>query len=177
MVAMVTSFQKTVVVSALTLQQDTANPGLCRRLLETHRQVCLNLLWGHCSFLSISCGVTAPFSLSRVGSLLLSLYLVWGHCSFLSISCGVTAPFFWDLVPIKFCLCPPRVYFPVLQKFCKQIPLAFKVKFPGGSQSLCQISRLGNLLWALELLQQCENFFDRIVLQFVGCLLCSSMVD
>ena len=83
MVAMVTSFQKTVVVSALTLQQDTANPGLCQRLLETHRQVCLNLLWGHCSFLSISCGVTAPFSLSRVGSLLLSLYLLWGHCSFL----------------------------------------------------------------------------------------------
>ena len=31
-----------------------------------------------------------------------------------------------------------------------QIPLAFKVKFPGGSQSLCQIPRLGNLLWALE---------------------------
>ena len=28
-----------------------------------------------------------------------------------------------------------------------------KVKFPGGSQSLCQIPRLGNLLWALELLQ------------------------
>ena len=28
-----------------------------------------------------------------------------------------------------------------------------KVKFPGGSQSLCQILRLGNLLWALELLQ------------------------
>ena len=27
------------------------------------------------------------------------------------------------------------------------------------SQSLCQIPRLGNLLWVLELLQQCENFF------------------
>ena len=35
-----------------------------------------------------------------------------------------------------------------------QIPLAFKVKSLGGSQSLCQIPRLGNLLWALELLQQ-----------------------
>ena len=52
-----------------------------------------------------------------------------------------------------------------------QIPLAFKVKFPGGSQSLCWIPSLGNLLWALELSQQCENFFGRIVLQFVGCLL------
>ena len=44
-----------------------------------------------------------------------------------------------------------------------QIPLAFEVKFPGGSQSLCQIPRLGNLLWALDLLQQWENVFDIIV--------------
>ena len=56
---------------------------------------------------------------------------------------------------------------PVLWKFCNEIPLVFKVKFPGGSQSLCQISRLGNLLQALELLKQCENFFVIIVLQFV----------
>ena len=40
---------------------------------------------------------------------------------------------------------------PVLCKFSDQIPLASKVKFPGGSQSLCQIPRLGNLLWVLEL--------------------------
>ena len=40
---------------------------------------------------------------------------------------------------------------PVLWKFCNQIPLAFKVKFPGGSPSLYHIPRLGNLLWALEL--------------------------
>ena len=40
---------------------------------------------------------------------------------------------------------------PVLCKFCIQIPLASKGKFPGGSQSLCQIPRLGNLLGVLEL--------------------------
>ena len=57
-----------------------------------------------------------------------------------------------------------------------QIPLAFKVKFPGGSQSLCQIPRLGNLLWALKLLQQCENFLGVIVLRSVGHLLSGSMV-
>ena len=34
-----------------------------------------------------------------------------------SVSCGVTAPFSWALVHTKFCLCPPRVYFPVLCKF------------------------------------------------------------
>ena len=41
--------------------------------------------------------------------------------------------------------------FPVLWKYCNQIPLASKVKFPGDSQSLCQIPRLENLLWVLEL--------------------------
>ena len=33
------------------LQQATANPRLCWRLLDTHRQVWVSLLWGHCSFL------------------------------------------------------------------------------------------------------------------------------
>ena len=54
--------------------------------------------------------------------------------------------------------------FPVLWKYCNQIPLASKVKFPGDSQSLCRISRLGNLLCVLELPLQCENFFGIIVL-------------
>ena len=34
-----------------------------------------------------------------------------------SVSCGVTAPFSWVLVHTGFCLCYPRVYFPVLCKF------------------------------------------------------------
>ena len=34
-----------------------------------------------------------------------------------SISCGVTAPFSWVLVHTRFCLCPSKVYFPVLCKF------------------------------------------------------------
>ena len=34
-----------------------------------------------------------------------------------SVSCGVTAPFSWVLVHTRFCLCPPRVCFPVLCKF------------------------------------------------------------
>ena len=66
---------------------------------------------------------------------------------------------------------------PVLWKLCKQIPLASKVKFPGDFQSLCRIPSLDNLLWALVLLQQYENFFVIIVLQFVGCLLRGSMVE
>ena len=35
----------------LTLHQASANPRLCRRCLDTHRQVWASLLWGHCSFL------------------------------------------------------------------------------------------------------------------------------
>ena len=56
---------------------------------------------------------------------------------------------------------------PVLWKICNQIPLASKVKFSEGSQSLSQIPRMGNVLRALELLSQCKNFLDIIVLQFV----------
>ena len=33
------------------LQQATADPCLCRRLLDTYRQVWISLLWGHSSFL------------------------------------------------------------------------------------------------------------------------------
>ena len=36
-----------------TLQQATTDPPLsfCQRLLDAHGQVCVSLLWGHCSFL------------------------------------------------------------------------------------------------------------------------------
>ena len=34
----------------LTLQQATTNPHCCWRLLDTHRQVWVSLLWDHCSF-------------------------------------------------------------------------------------------------------------------------------
>ena len=83
-----------------------------------------------------------------------------GHCSFL-----------WVLVHTRFCLCPPRVSVsPVLWKFCNQVPPVFKVEFPWGSQSLCWIPRLVNLLWDPELSQQCENVFVIVVLQlWVAC--------
>ena len=61
---------------------------------------------------------------------------------------GVPAPFSWVLQGFVCSLQEPVS--PGLCKFCNQIPLASKIKFPGGSQSLCQIPRLGNLLWVLE---------------------------
>ena len=36
-----------------TLQQATASPRLCWRLLDTHGQAWVSLLWGHCSFLLV----------------------------------------------------------------------------------------------------------------------------
>ena len=39
------------------------------------------------------------------------------HGQVWSVSCGVTAPFSWVLVHTRFCLCPPRICFPVLPKF------------------------------------------------------------
>ena len=54
---MVTSFNRShqalLHSVALTLQQATANSHLCQRLLDTHRQVWVSLLWGHCSFLLV----------------------------------------------------------------------------------------------------------------------------
>ena len=52
---MVTSFRRsrarTAALSAPDLQQATAHPQLRPRLLDTHRQAWVSLLWGHCSFL------------------------------------------------------------------------------------------------------------------------------
>ena len=70
-----------------------------------------------------------------------------------SVSCGVSAPFSWVLVHTRFYFVLQESVWDwgALCKSCNQIPLAFKVKFRGGSQSLCQILRLVYLLWVLEL--------------------------
>ena len=39
---------------------------------------------------------------------------------------------------------------PVLWKSCNEIPVTFKVRFLGESESPCQIPSLGSLLWGLE---------------------------
>ena len=56
------------------------------------------------------------------------LSLLWDHCSFL-LGPGTH----------KILLVPSESVSPVLWKFCNQIPPAFKVKFPDGSQYFCQI--------------------------------------
>ena len=52
---MVTSFKRfharTATLSAPDPAAGHRQPRLCWRLLDTHRQICVNLLWGHRSFL------------------------------------------------------------------------------------------------------------------------------
>ena len=50
-----------------------------------------------------------------------------------SLSSGVTAPFSWVLMHTRFCCVLPESVSAVLGKFYNQIPLVFKVRFPGGS--------------------------------------------
>ena len=88
------------------------------------------------------------------------LSLLWDHCSFL-LDPGVHKVLF---------VLSKGVFCPVLWNCCSQILLTFKVGITGDTQSLCQIPRLGSLLWGLELSQQCDNLFGIIVLQFVSCL-------
>ena len=85
---------------------------------------------------------TLPLSSSLHLSVSLSLSVSLPHCELKNLN--------------RFVICP-------LQQLEFLIPLftelVFKVKLPGGSQSLCQILTLWNLLWALRLLQQYKTFF------------------
>ena len=73
-----------------------------------------------------------------------------------SVACGITASFLWVLAHVRFCLCLQdwSICFPQSPwKSYNHIPLTFKARFPGDSQSLCQIPRLGCLFWGLAPLQ------------------------
>ena len=67
------------------------------------------------------------------------------------------------------CVFQKSLFPPVLWMVCNQIPLTFKVRFPGDSLSFCQIPGLGSLTWGSEPWQRWENFLGIIVLQIVGC--------
>ena len=90
--------------------------------------------------------------------------------SFGSVSCGLTAPSFWVLS--RFYLCPPRLesLFPLVlwSPIIKPCWSSRSDTLYWDYQSLCQIHRLGSLTCSSEPLQQWENFFSIIALQFVG---------
>ena len=95
----------------------------------------------------------ASMARSLVGSLLLSL---WSWCT-QGFVCALQESLF--------------------PQFCgSSVIKSFKVRFPGVTQYICQIPRLGSLL-GLELLQQRENFFGMTVFQFVSRLAGSSIAE
>ena len=47
------------------------------------------------------------------------------------------------------CVLQESLFPTILWKFRNQIPLAFRVRFPGDSLSLSQVPRLGSLTWGL----------------------------
>ena len=125
---MVTSFKRShahsAVLSTTNPAAATADPCFCQRLLDTHKQVWVSLLWGHCFFL-LGPGAhkllfvpskslflhPKPLPLQQstgdphLHRRLLDTHrqvwvsLLWGHCSFL-------------LGHTRYCLCLPRVCFP-----------------------------------------------------------------
>ena len=139
---------RTVVAIAPDQQPATVDPHLHLRLPDTRRQVWFSLLWGHCSFL------LGPGA-HKVLLCLPSVCFPGGKCK---------------------CVSRPVVADSVTPRTAAHQALLSRLFFPGGPQSFCWIPRLGSLLWALEILQQCENLFGVIVLQFVGHLLSGSVV-
>ena len=103
-----------------------------------------------------------------------------GHCKLTpppkipgSVSCGATALYSWVLVRMKFfCALQESVFPDCVISVIKSHGLQSQIIGGWGvAQYFLQIHRLRNLLYALELLQKCENLFGIIVLQFVGPLL------
>ena len=62
---------------------------------------------------------------------------------------------------------------PVLWKFCNQIPLAYRVKFPGSSQSLCPIPRLAEFdIKFLVYIWQLDEYHMELFHSFEFILMC-----
>ena len=93
-----------------------------------------------------------------------------------SFSCGVSAPFPGSCWAQRFvCALQKWSVFPlVLWKFCSQISLAFKVRFPGVSQCHCQTPSLGSLTQGSESSQEWQNF---CVVKLFSSLWVSHLVD
>ena len=73
----------------LTLQEITTNLHLCQRLLDTHGQVWVSLLWDHCSFLlgpsmhkfvSVLSKILSPQSCISPGGSMVGLVVTSGEC-------------------------------------------------------------------------------------------------
>ena len=92
------------------------------------------------SLLNISCIISILFPRSWIICTIIILNYFSERLPISTYFSGVLSCYFiseiiiWVLVHTRFCLCPPRMeslFQPVLGKSCNQIPLTFKVRFPG----------------------------------------------
>ena len=88
----------------------------------------------------------------------------------------VTVPFSWVLVHKMFYCALWESVSPVLWRFYNQIPLAFKVKFPGGVSVPFPDPQIGKSVVQSRTFAAMWELLCIIVLQFVGCLLSGSTV-
>ena len=84
------------------------------------------------------------------------------------VSCGATAPFACILVCTRFFCAFQESRFPQFYGSSVIISHCPSKSDSLGTQSFCCIPRLGSLRCALECLQQYENLFGIIVLQFMS---------
>ena len=115
-----------------------------------------SLAWGQ-TMIGVHCWYMPPLKMP--------VCLLWGHRFFL-LGPGVH----------KVLLCLPRVYFSssIIKSHWPSKSDLLGVLSPFSGSTGCG---LWKSVWALELLQQCNNFFGIIVLQFVGHLLSGSAVE
>ena len=94
-----------------------------------------------------------------------------------SVSCGDTAPFSWLLVHAKFSLCSPRACFPSPVKVQQSNPTGALSQISWGFSVPLSDPQVRKPVVGPRAFLTVWDFFSIIVPQFVGRLLCSSMLD
>ena len=125
------------------------------------------------------CCIQCPWLLSR----LLLTHTSAGDCWTLtgksdSVSCGNTAPFSWLLVHTRFYLCSPRACFPSPVEVLSSNPTGLQNQISWGfSVPLLDTQVEKSVVGPRTFLINSVRIVGTIVLQFVGCLLDSFMVE
>ena len=107
--------------------QSWSHTGSMVRLKATFKSICASM---HHPGLLLPLPLSQRQATANAGLLMGSLFLFPGSWCAHCFVCALRA----------------SPFSPVLWKFCNQIPLSFKVGFPG-FPSLCRIPRLGSLMW------------------------------
>ena len=152
------------------LPTQSLEPGtLSNQKIRNSHSLChsYSLVWENLSLFQLSVTPFSFLSLCIIWHLAnpIAVTVLWGGMSThtsawdswtltgksVSVFCGDTAPFSWVLMQIRFCLCPPRVYFPNPVEVLLSNPTGLQSQIPWRFSVPCWIPRLGCLLQVLEL--------------------------